>query len=329
MHRSTLLALGLLHFLLAILPLLLVGFTVRPPGIPCPADSARAPDLSRPSPICRYNHSELIGSSPRDAVFFYASHPGPGLRLSIKSLRSSGCLCRIILFVPPDFDPRDDAAFFAQFAVSIIAHGADPQRALVPHMTRYESELRWLEENAGTVDRVLHSDAFDVFFQGDPFTEHVMSDSLTFVVEPHCIRSCGWNLGWIHRCYGDKGASEMEHKFIICSGSIGGPAQDYAKLVRLMVEQPEWTSCWGASLDQPILNYVVWSGVARRAGIRYRFTGCDDGFFTMQWCVLEANVLTNDAQQVVSVEGTVPSYLHQYDRNPHLKQDLFERCDIG
>jgi hypothetical protein len=121
---------------------------------------------------------------------------------------------------------------------------------------------------------------------------------------------------------------QLGHKFIICSGSIGGPAEDYTKLVRLMVNQSEWASCWGASLDQPILNYVVWSGRVREAGIRYRFTGCDDGFFTMQWCVLEANVLKNDDGQVVSMEGTIPSYLHQYNRNEPFARELYRRCDL-
>jgi hypothetical protein len=122
--------------------------------------------------------------------------------------------------------------------------------------------------------------------------------------------------------------NEMGHKFIICSGSIGGPADDYQRLVKLMVSQKEWASCWGPSLDQPILNYLVWSGSARAERIRYRFTGCDDGFFTMQWCVLEANVLKNEANQVVSIEGTVSSYVHQYNRNEPFAHELFARCDL-
>jgi hypothetical protein len=36
----------------------------------------------------------------------------------------------------------------------------------------------------------------------------------------------------------------------------------------------------------------------------------------MQWCVTEENVLMNEHGQVVSIEGAVLSYLHQYDRHP-------------
>jgi hypothetical protein len=69
-------------------------------------------------------------------------------------------------------------------------------------------------------------------------------------------------------------------------------------------------------------------GYVRDQGIRYRFTGCDDGFFTMQWCVLEANVLKNEEGQVVSVEGTAPSYVHQYNRNKRFARDLFNSCGL-
>jgi hypothetical protein len=95
-----------------------------------------------------------------------------------------------------------------------------------------------------------------------------------------------------------------------------------------MVSQREWGSCWEPSLDQPILNYLAWSGRVRHEGIRYRFTGCDDGFFTMQCCVLEANILRNEENQVVSLEGIVPSYVHQYNRNRPFPRDLFARCGL-
>jgi hypothetical protein len=116
-------------------------------------------------------------------------------------------------------------------------------------MYRFQCELKWLEANADSVDRVLHSDAFDVFFQGDPFASHISFDSLKLVVEPHCIRSCGWNLAWVKQCYGEQGMHDLEHSFIICGGSIGGSAAQYIKLLRLMQTQKEWRDCWGASLD--------------------------------------------------------------------------------
>jgi hypothetical protein len=58
-----------------------------------------------------------------------------------------------------------DTAFFSDFGVEIVTHTLDPGRVFVPHMIRYECELRWLEANGSFADRVLHSDAFEVFFR--------------------------------------------------------------------------------------------------------------------------------------------------------------------
>jgi hypothetical protein len=282
-----------------------------------------------PARLCRYNHSEAPGSTARDVVFFYASSVDAGLRLSLKSLRSSGSRARVVLFAPRALRPsaRDRAAL-AALRVELLQHPPDGARRAVPHMLRYELELQWLASHAGAVDRVLHSDALDVFFQGDPFARHVRADALTFVVEPQCIRSCGWNLAWVNRCYGEAGMQQMGHRFIICSGSIAGPARDYEALLRLMTAQKEWGSCWGRSLDQPILNWLVWTGAVREAGIRYRLAGCDGGFFTMQWCVLEGNILRNDDNQIVSLEGSVPSYIHQHNRNARFSRDLLQICEL-
>jgi hypothetical protein len=195
-------------------------------------------------------------------------------------------------------------------------------------MLRYEAELSYLRSHQGSIDRVLHSDGLDVFFQGDPFAGHVSEPLLTFVVEPHCIRPCGWNFGWILKCYGERSAYELAHRFIVCCGSIGGPADEYAKLIGLMIAQAQWHTCWAASMYQPVLNWLLWTRRIHAAGIQYQLTGCDNGFLTMQWCVTEANVLRNEHEQVVSATGSVPSYLHPYNRSAPFARHLFSTCDL-
>ena len=183
---------------------------------------------------------------------------------------------------------------------------------------------QWIQQHKHEIDRILHSDSLDVFFQGDPFTSSISNDSLTFIVEPHCIRSCGWNIAWIDECYGRSGVNFHRHNFIICSGSISGNINEYHKLIELMISQDEWKTCWGPSHDQPILNHIVWSGLAKSLGIKYKLSGCDGGFFTMQWCVIDKNVLFNEHNQIISTGGSVPSYIHQYNRYQNLTKKLLE-----
>jgi hypothetical protein len=166
-------------------------------------------------------------------------------------------------------------------------------------MTRFRYEHAWLTSHAGDVDRVLHSDAYDIFFQGDPFEDAIRSDYISFVVEPHFIRACGWNLNWFTECFG-KPVGRFKDRFIVCSGSIGGSADLYRRLVGIMLNLTEWEDCYGESKDQPILNFLVWSGRVKDAGIRYRFLGCDGGLMTLQLCVVNKVARFNDHAQVLS-----------------------------
>lgn len=198
-----------------------------------------------------------------------------------------------------------------------------------PHMSRYNCELDWLEENGDQLDRVLHTDAYDVFFQADPFDKLITKDDLIFVVEPHFIRGCGWNLEWFTSCFGKDVTEEFRDNFIICSGTIAGSVHHYIKLIRLMINQTQWETCYGPSKDQPIMNYVVWSGLADAAGIKYRLTGCDGGFMTIQWCVINFEVKYNKLGQILSPSNEVPFYLHQYPRISDLTSYLFDSCEIA
>jgi hypothetical protein len=79
-------------------------------------------------------------------------------------------------------------------------------------------------------------------------------------------------------------------------------------------------------MDQPILNFLVWNGLVSGANISYSLTGCNEGFFTVQWCVVERKVKYNVHGQVVSTMGTVPTYIHQYNRLQELSNRFYDLC---
>lgn len=280
--------------------------------------------------LCSWNISTEISGSNRDVVLLYASEINKGLVLCYKSLRSTGSLCRIILFLPEKTVLSNaEKKSIEHFQIEVVfVKPIKIDGKFVPHMERYFHERDWLTKNIDVVDRILHTDSMDVFFQGDPFSD-MRSDKLVFVVEPHQFRSCGWNLGWLQDCYGRRRSGPVTKSYIICSGSIGGSAKEYEKLLNLMIKQPEWTSCYDDSKDQPILNYLVWQGLVTEANISYTYTGCNDDFFTMQWCVLDKKILFNEHKQIVSLVNTVPSYIHQYNRFPELTELLYKSCKIA
>lgn len=302
--------------------------------------------------LCDINSSTRVSSTRRDVVLLFATNFAPGLELCIKSLRSTGSECRIVLFCAPGFVfSRYLQRLLQAMRVEVVPDCVETKnRQYVPHMLRFEYELDWLKKHRygykgnttkslnsflnsndndddDTLDRIFHTDSFDVFFQGDPF-EYIPHDSLTFVVEPHQFRSCGWNLGWLTECYDGGVVSRMTHNFIICSGSIAGSIDHYIKLLELMIQQSAWSRCYKPSMDQPILNYLVWNGDVAKEGINYHLTGCDDGFLTVQWCVLENKPLYNDHGQIISTMKSVPSYIHQYNRLAPMMNRLYKQCHI-
>lgn len=281
--------------------------------------------------LCKPQNLTQIKSSKRDVIFLFGTGFTKGLELALLSLQSTGCRARVVFLTVPEFSvPSDKQSLFESMNIEIYDKCVEktPGQRLVPHMIRFQYEHEWLVEHAGEVDRVLHTDAYDVFFQRDPFDDVIRKDRLTFVVEPHFIRGCGWNLNWFSSCFGQEVTEKYRDNFIICSGSIGGNAEFYRTLTKMMIELEQWRTCYTASRDQPILNYLVWSGKVKEAGIEYQFTGCDGGFMTLQWCIVNKHVRFNEYGQIISPADTVPAYLHQYPRLEEIRDHLYKACGI-
>ena len=235
---------------------------------------------------CDFNRSLCPKSSKKDVIFFYTSLYNNGLEISLKSLRTTGSQCRIILFVSDTF-VLDRRAYnlLEDLDVEVITNCIDYfGRISSPHMLRFEYEKQWIENHIHEVNRIFHCDSLDVFFQSDPFSELIPSDEIFLVVEPQKIKHCVWNTNWIVSCFNDTIQRFLFNQYIICSGTIGGNALEYLKLINVMMNTSEWKKCWAPSFDQPILNYVVWRGLLKSNSIKYRFIGCESGLFTSTWC---------------------------------------------
>ena len=285
--------------------------------------------------ICNSLPQKSKHSTKYDVVFFAATVSMlPPLKLAIRSLRSTGTQSRIILFTDINFNPSMyDAEFLKENNVELERKliPSYENKTMVPHMERFVCEYEWLKEhlNKTRIRKILHSDAYDVFFQKDPFEEAIIpSDQLVFVIEPHPIRSCGWNLNWFLKCFGERELQTYKNEFILCSGTIAGNATEYFSLLKIMINLPEWEKCYGESMDQPILNRLVWSGRLKSKKVNYRFTGCNGGFLTVQWCVINQSVNINDKGQILSPSGQPPAYIHQYNRIDKLEKYLYKSCQM-
>jgi hypothetical protein len=273
---------------------------------------------------CVMNLSGPVSSSRRDVIMFYASHFKPGLVVTLASLVSTGTKCRIVLFVPRSFQP--DTRFrsvVSKYKIELMENcSATRGRRLVGHMLRYEYERAWLDKHLHEIDRVIHSDSYDVFFQGDPFQETVVPrDRLVLVKEELLILGCDWNSNWLKACYGNDTWHIIKENPVICTGFMSGNAAEYLRLIKFMMDRPDWDRCWDNSKDQPIFNYLHWMGILAAQEFTFEYTDCFHGVYTMHWCLQDRPIKFNYKGLFITQRGaahTPPvqqvSEGHQYPR---------------
>jgi hypothetical protein len=195
-------------------------------------------------------------------------------------------------------------------------------------MLRYEYEAAWIAANEDSVDRIMHSDSYDVFFQGDPFRDFVPYDHIRLVKEDQEIFMCDWNSQWIKECYDNDTWYEIRDHNVICTGIMMGNASQYLRLIRFFMKRPEWRRCWDNSKDQPIFNFLHWMGIFEAHDFVFSYTNCFHGVFTMHWCQGERPVKWTGENLLVTPRGDVPFLLHQYNRFQPAIDALTAKCGV-
>lgn len=317
-------------FIIVVSSSITVFFMLKSSKIPQTKQTKSISSKNLKSP-CNYEPIREPCSSRRDVLFLYGTSIHNGLFLALKSLRATKANCRVVLFVPSAFQPTYSFTKFTKDYDIEVINGSDMTRKgdTVPHMLRYEYEAKWIEEHIDEVDRVIHTDGYDVFFQSDPFVVLKDNSSLIFIAESIKLGQCEWNANWVIDCYNFSALEKIKNDAIICSGVILGQAKQYLRFVKYMIETPQWTSCWDDSYDQPIVNWLVYSGKLKDLGIEYKLISCDSDVLNMQWCLYGREPQLSKKEYVMSPNHRVePALLHQYNRFPDLMKKLGQKCGI-
>ena len=127
-------------------------------------------------PLCNFTPLYPPSSTRRDVVLAAALNQIERAEIFIRTLRMTGSKCRIILFLDRQkiqsyylhfFDICDvEPVFVNNLNNMVLIKGSK--------MARYYYYHQWLSEHINEVDRILHSDTFDVFFQSDPFRNEMI-----------------------------------------------------------------------------------------------------------------------------------------------------------
>jgi hypothetical protein len=186
---------------------------------------------------------------------------------------------------------------------------------------------QWLESRLNEIDRVFYFDAFDAFFQRDPFENLIVGGSMTFVGEGMTVRHQWGNYRWLRGCIGFDVAEAMLDFPVICSGTVAGDARIYYQFLGVLLSNLTlWRSC---TYDQPQINFLVWSGAFERAGVPSQILGCNGSVNGMVECPADRIYFDGQLFDVASGSTGRPSaVIHHYNKRKEILRNCYARCGV-
>jgi len=279
-------------------------------------------------PLCKFSPFHEPSSSKHDVILASALSEMKRVEYFIRTLRTTGCRARVILFL----DNLNQIDFYwkkilklCDIEVVLVHYQSDVIHS-APKLSRYYHEYEWLKNNIKDVNRVLHTDTFDVIFQSDPFISDINESNLYFTLEPVTLSESLWTEKWIEQCYGLEVVQDFSSEFVSCSGVTLGGAKPYFKYLEILVGSPQWSRCFGHSLDQAHHNYLLFSGDFQSAGLSIEFMDCQSPYLTMHFCCKKQKCTLKSKGVLYINSSNPPVLIHQYNRWKNITQMNFNKC---
>lgn len=177
---------------------------------------------------------------------------------------------------------------------------------------------RWKEH-----DTIMLCDIRDVAIQADPFLK--IGDALVTGEEVNTIGQCPINRGWIRKAYGRKIERSLHNQPILCAGvTIGSRQQMMTYLDLFCQETLTLIRRHGTSqlnnLDQAIHNRILRTESALNLMI-----SPVNGLIATVGCLSASQCVIPQTQDPVTVMGSTPAVIHQYDRLTELSAHIQRR----
>jgi hypothetical protein len=290
------------------------------------SDTARKRQFSFPNcTLCDIFPVTSSSSTTRDLVITATTSRISRLELLVRSLRSVGSQARVLVIVPRGLEIPDNLRFCGVESFEVSSISSRTLRS--PHKIRWEWYYQYLSRHLHEFDRIFHTDAFDAYFQGDPFLPSISARVLYLMSEGRLIKTCHTNSHWVSKCFGVEALKQIQRNEVICSGSAIGGAKPFFELVKMMVNRSGWDDCWQKAHDQGFLNYLVYTDLIGR--IPVKIFGCGSRFVTMAYCSASQLAFFDWNGRILSPYLlSTPVYLHQYNRYRNVDAELQRKCGI-
>jgi hypothetical protein len=294
-------------------------------------------------PLCLFkvdNDGDIPNSSERDVILVLAVGQLRNVHLFVRTLRTTACRARCVLFVDQKATSGHGQDYFATLyncGVQLVDLGPGPVAQLGTDFLRQIVYYRFLTINHFCLDRVLVADLFDTIFQKDPFIEAFQSDRVYYSNEGYAIKADYYNRKWMRRLFPWIGVlfgvqnitSAMRlrvfEQTIVNSGLIGGGVKPFLRHANFMVKMGNNMTWRPYCLDQPFLNAGLGLGLMQ---FPYQIDSLNSTFLGTVGILLaqESNAMTGRGIGSFARNGRIPNVLHQFDRSALMKNSIRDSC---
>ncbi|MCU0770911.1 MAG: hypothetical protein MUE94_03945 [Verrucomicrobia bacterium] len=189
-------------------------------------------------------------------------------------------------------------------------------------MFRYFVYRSFLMHESGVVERVMLTDARDVFFQRDPFAL-ALGDGVHVFEEDRCqtLGTEPCNRRWMDRYFSRQTVEMLGREPILCSGTILGDFKPLVEFLKCFIDFATTVQQIGSpwdGIDQPVFNVLIRQ--SRCPPVRVHRNG-DSAVLTAGIMVPE-RIRFDPDDRIVNDRGEVIPVVHQLDRHPALNQNL-------
>jgi len=273
------------------------------------------------------------GAGARTLVMGLSVNYGPDeLRPFIGSLRHHGYAGDVVLLVANT--NAETRAFLGGHGVDAVPFDMLPMLAMSMNSARMLRYLDILGERVFAPDgstsyaHILLTDVRDVVFQGDPFARAAGADIHYFLEEgSRTIGSCAVNANWMRQALGEAGLRRTAASPVSCAGTLIATPQALLayllQMCRLILEVPALARYSG--VDQAIHNHLMVEGLAGR---HPRAVPNGQAVMTVPSDVPHGLTLQPDGT-LLNRDGSVSEIVHQYDRDPVLREAVAARWRRG
>ena len=210
-------------------------------------------------------------------------------------------------------------AFLAAHDVEAVVVAPTEAWTPQPVVARFSAYERYIAARPD-LRHVLLTDVRDVVFQGEPFAPAPTGLEVFVEYEAGRMADHAFQMKHLRALAGDALARQLEAHACICAGTIVGPADEAARLCRLILTLgaiPRSAVGGGFGVDQASLALAVGYGLIPAQ--------VQDNYRRVATIGMTSDGVSFKDGLIVNPDGGVSPVVHQYDRRPELVEAMRAR----